>query len=294
MSKKTVYLAGGMSGISHDEATTWRRYARLRLEAAGYRVLDPTLGKDLDRHGENTDRYTPAEIVEADMRMISDSDIILAEVSREDKQYIGTAMEIRQAYLWDKLIIVWGGSKNYWIRYHAEPLLFDRLGAALGWLELDKGQTVQQRAEERKRKPERSCETCHYWNVERECVYCSAGGAHYCIEHGYVDWTARVSVGAKPEPEDKRTIAEWEKEFKLKILDPDGFDRKDPDLHTRLFTREEFGAGMLASTVDMSAGRNCRTCFHYNPAYISGCNIHQVWRAIECRENDLRDWKRCS
>ena len=180
MSKKTVYLAGGMSGITHDEATIWRRYARLRLEAAGYKVLDPTAGKDLDRPGENVSRYTPAEIVEGDLKMISESDIILAEVSREDKQYIGTAMEIRQAYLWDKLIIVWGGSKSYWIRYHAEPLLFDRLGAALGWLELDKGQTVEERRAEAEREqkriaarwPEKSCKTCkHRSRISGSCKY---------------------------------------------------------------------------------------------------------------------------
>lgn len=134
MSKKTVYLAGGMSGISHDEATIWRRYAKLRLEAAGYKVLDPTIGKDLDRPGENIDRYTPEQIVEGDLKAISESDIILAEVSRTDKPYIGTAMEIRQAYLWNKMIIVWGGSESYWIRYHANRE-FGRLETALRWLE---------------------------------------------------------------------------------------------------------------------------------------------------------------
>jgi hypothetical protein len=55
-----------------------------------------------------------------------------------------------------------------------------------------------------------------------------------------------------------KTISEWEKETcniggrksKVRILDPDGFDRRDPDLYKRLFTREEFEQGMIMSTIE--------------------------------------------
>jgi len=58
---------------------------------------------------------------------------------------------------------------------------------------------------------------------------------------------------------DKRTIPEWEKEFKVKIYDPDGFDRKDRDLYKRLFTREEFERGMMRSTLNDSRGLFCQS-----------------------------------
>ncbi|KKN83887.1 hypothetical protein LCGC14_0295400 [marine sediment metagenome] len=46
----------------------------------------------------------------------------------------------------------------------------------------------------------------------------------------------------------KRSIEEWEQLIGIKILDPDGFDRKDRHLYERKFTRSEFKAGALAST----------------------------------------------
>ncbi len=53
---------------------------------------------------------------------------------------------------------------------------------------------------------------------------------------------------------DKRTINEWEKEFKVKIYDPDGFDRTDKDLYKQLFTKEEFQKGMMLSSLIDSRG----------------------------------------
>jgi hypothetical protein len=48
--------------------------------------------------------------------------------------------------------------------------------------------------------------------------------------------------------EERKTIKEWEPIFQVEIYDPDGFDRTDPDLYSRKFTREEFEQGMLMST----------------------------------------------
>ena len=48
----------------------------------------------------------------------------------------------------------------------------------------------------------------------------------------------------------KKTIAEWEKIFNLKILDHDGFDRTDRYLMEREFTKEEFEQGMMRSTIE--------------------------------------------
>lgn len=53
----------------------------------------------------------------------------------------------------------------------------------------------------------------------------------------------------------EKTIREWEKEYyddyELEILDPDGFDRTDPQLMTRKFSKDEFGKRMLFCTLIM-------------------------------------------
>jgi hypothetical protein len=48
--------------------------------------------------------------------------------------------------------------------------------------------------------------------------------------------------------EERKTIKEWEPIFNVEIYDPDGFDRTDPELYNRKFTKAEFEQGMLMST----------------------------------------------
>jgi hypothetical protein len=48
----------------------------------------------------------------------------------------------------------------------------------------------------------------------------------------------------------KKTINEWGKFYGIRVLDPDGFDRSDPNLYTKLFTKEEFKKGLPFCTVD--------------------------------------------
>lgn len=58
-----------------------------------------------------------------------------------------------------------------------------------------------------------------------------------------------------------RTIPEWEDVYvldirgqkcRVKILDPDGFDRSDADLYKRKFTKREFEQGLVRSTCEFS------------------------------------------
>lgn len=51
-----------------------------------------------------------------------------------------------------------------------------------------------------------------------------------------------------PNLEFRATIRGWEILLDKHILDPDGFDRSDPDLMKRLFTRTEFYEGLKSST----------------------------------------------
>ena len=57
------------------------------------------------------------------------------------------------------------------------------------------------------------------------------------------------TMSLKGKKEEKKTIEEWEEELKIEILDPDGFDRKDPNLYNKKFTEEEFREKMVYSTI---------------------------------------------
>ena len=133
---KTVYLAGAIHHVSPEEAIGWRKVAREALEAAGFKVFDPTDGKNLGIPGINTTYYTPAEIVEKDKAMIDRSDYVLMEIARTVIPYHGTSMECLYAWERGKPVIVWGGCRSYWVRYHATKI-FDDLESALA--ELIKG-----------------------------------------------------------------------------------------------------------------------------------------------------------
>jgi hypothetical protein len=52
----------------------------------------------------------------------------------------------------------------------------------------------------------------------------------------------------------KLTIKEWEKYLGVKVIDPDGFDRTDPLLTSRMFTYDEFMKGLLSSTIKVDVG----------------------------------------
>ncbi len=127
--KQTIYLAGAIDKVPPEFATTWRQAATRALEQK-YRILDPTAGKDLFAPGVNTHICTPKQIVEPDLAAIDMSNIILAEVSRTDIPYHGTSCEIFYGYRSGKIVIVWGGCRSYWIRYHSTKI-FDELADAL-------------------------------------------------------------------------------------------------------------------------------------------------------------------
>jgi len=54
---------------------------------------------------------------------------------------------------------------------------------------------------------------------------------------------------ANPPEEIKKTLTQWAEDIGVRILDPDGFDRTQPDLMEKLFTKEEFNAGIGQCTV---------------------------------------------
>jgi len=112
----TVYLAGSVHGhVAPLAYEIWRQEAARILEAAGYRTLNPVRGRRFKQD------YEPDELTSRDLSDIMNSDVILVEMAHEGMPYIGTSMEIYQASLLGKPIIVWGkaNTRSFWMRRFA-------------------------------------------------------------------------------------------------------------------------------------------------------------------------------
>ena len=103
--KKAVYLMGAIEGVSPYEATWWRRYSKKELEAKGYRVIDPTEGKDLTRKyiGEEG-----TQIKRTDLNSVDTADILLVEMHYPNVGRVGTGWELGKAERAGKRVILWG------------------------------------------------------------------------------------------------------------------------------------------------------------------------------------------
>lgn len=51
----------------------------------------------------------------------------------------------------------------------------------------------------------------------------------------------------------KKTIGEWAAELGYTVIDPDGFDRTDPEVMKKLISKEEFDKGLPLCTVQKIA-----------------------------------------
>ncbi len=55
--------------------------------------------------------------------------------------------------------------------------------------------------------------------------------------------------------EELKTLNEWAIEYDVRIIDPDGFDRKDPYLLSKLISREEFEKGLPLCSIESKASK---------------------------------------
>lgn len=116
---KTIYLCGGILGLSNDDCNTWREQAMKALLPATYcddrhfNFLDP-----MDRDYRGREAESVNQIVVLDKIDIRDSDIILVNASRPSW---GTAMEVLYAYDQNKVIISFtdGSKRSPWLSYHS-------------------------------------------------------------------------------------------------------------------------------------------------------------------------------
>lgn len=124
----TVYLCGGINGLSDHECRTWREVARARLDYYGIASLDPMRRDYRGKEDESVN-----EIVAGDLEDIAASDALLVNAVIPSW---GTAMEIVYARQARKRIVacVGDGRVSPWLRYHCEifPTLQEALNALIG------------------------------------------------------------------------------------------------------------------------------------------------------------------
>lgn len=97
----TVYLAGGISHNTYDEATNWRKLAAERLAVHYIDTLDPMRGKvqeQWDDGGANFDYpgFSTNDIFTRDLADIRESDILLVNLTTAKS--VGTPFEMGYAY----------------------------------------------------------------------------------------------------------------------------------------------------------------------------------------------------
>lgn len=110
----SVYLAGGINGLSDADATDWRERAKRLL--SGWDVLDPMARDYRGREDQNV-----TAIVEGDKADIDACDAVIVWAVRPSW---GTAMEV--LYAWERgrrVVVVCPGSVSPWLRYHSATVV---------------------------------------------------------------------------------------------------------------------------------------------------------------------------
>ncbi len=97
---RTIYLAGPMENIDLKSMSGWRNNAARQLRMNGWKVLDP-VARSLK------DGYNHKRIYELDMRDVRESDVILADLRRANRECHGTSMEVQEAYRNDIPVMGW-------------------------------------------------------------------------------------------------------------------------------------------------------------------------------------------
>lgn len=96
MTDKTVYLSGGIEGLTWEESNAWREYFVYTLENMSTRlhVFNPNSHftmDDLKKH-----KSDPAEVMEYDLHRLRKSDVVV--VNFNNVKSLGTMAEIAIAY----------------------------------------------------------------------------------------------------------------------------------------------------------------------------------------------------
>jgi nucleoside 2-deoxyribosyltransferase len=125
---KSIYLCGGIHGLSYSEANDWRSEAKEVL-GLNYALIDPFRRDYRGKEVGNEDI-----IVRQDLFDIAACDILLANATRPSW---GTGMEIFHAHTTGKHVVAVAasdspGRNSPWLNFHA--IVLPSFGEAYGYL----------------------------------------------------------------------------------------------------------------------------------------------------------------
>jgi nucleoside 2-deoxyribosyltransferase len=117
--KQSVYLAGGIHGLSFEEANGWRSRMRFALQSCNIGVINPMRGNDWMNNKRNSECIgkppktcnrpwlTSAQaILNRDLSDIDRCDAVIMNLTKNDAPKVGTLVELGYAYANKKPIII--------------------------------------------------------------------------------------------------------------------------------------------------------------------------------------------
>lgn len=122
-----IYLCGGIAGLTDEQCTDWREYAKKQFLIRGIRCLDPMVR---DYRGLEDEKWS--EIVSLDERDIRSSTGLLVNAT---KPSWGTAMEMQMAYDLCKPIVSWVGDTEVvspWVK-HRSQMVSSQIDSCIEW-----------------------------------------------------------------------------------------------------------------------------------------------------------------
>ena len=101
-----IYLAGGITGLTEEEAFGWRQKVTKKLKPLGVKCLNPVKSSDFDKFSKNG-IFNAGDITcyYKDKFDVRRADIILVYLSKNMASK-GTIKELGWATAWNKLIII--------------------------------------------------------------------------------------------------------------------------------------------------------------------------------------------
>ena len=114
---KKVFLSRAVDNLNFDSVTKEAGIISRKLDAIGYTVINSYYPLDV------IDDSEVCKVVDSEIAMISNCDILVADLSIPNHPYIGCIGEIIYAYQFHKPIYVIVGNSNndkrLWLKYHA-------------------------------------------------------------------------------------------------------------------------------------------------------------------------------
>ena len=120
----TIFLSGGMTGLTREEMTKWRDWVKIRAKFYPMRIISmPDYFIDgAEWYNEDKEGFV------FDTNWVKKSDVIIACLN--SPQSVGTAQEVMLAYEYSKPIIMiaskdkWKNEINPWLKHEATTVFF--------------------------------------------------------------------------------------------------------------------------------------------------------------------------